>query len=89
MLATVYEVQMDRAKRESWTNTDELLAMLIEVVDRGDRWFFQANSEKGTELPEPIVITRPGKNGSDPEEPRQATAAEMKAFFGGAVQYTP
>jgi hypothetical protein len=79
-----------------WSTTDELLATLIEVVDRGDRWFFMAHTEKDTTPPDPIVIPRPGQasNGeavdSDPEDSnRPATAAEMKAFFGGAVEYVP
>lgn len=85
-----------------WSTTDELLARLIEEVDRGNRWFFQANTEKDTPPPDPIEIRRPGEHRPDDrpddrgeaesgDEPtrRPATAAEMKAFFGGAVQYDP
>ena len=89
MLATVAEAQTERVQREQWDTTAELLAVLIEVLDRNGIWFFQANAEKGSAAPEPIAIHRPGKNGTEPEPPRPATAAEMKAFFGGAVQYTP
>ena len=84
-----------------WSTTDELLARLIEEVDRGNRWFFQANTEPDTPWPAPVEIRRPGERRPDDQgavvehkpsdEPtrRPATAAEMKAFFGGAVQYDP
>lgn len=77
--------------RAQWGTTAELLAGLIEIVDVGNRMFFAANM-KGT-VPDPVVIPRPkAPTNSDPEpdEPRMATASEMKAFFSGAtVEYTP
>lgn len=75
-----------------WDTTAELLAGLIEVVDFGNRMFHAANM-KGSP-PEPVVINRPGTNGTrerrELDEPkRMASAAEMKKWFGGAVEYTP
>lgn len=84
MLATV-----DAAQSERWDTIAELLATLIEVVDFGNRMYFQANTAEGTECPDPIVIPRPGTDTASPPEPRQATASEMREFFGGAVTYTP
>lgn len=80
MLATVAQ-----AARERWTTTDELLAGLIEVVDFGNRMFHAAYSED--DVPDPVQINRPTDRAE--AESRPATAAEMKAFFGGSVEYTP
>ena len=82
MLATVAEAQSQR-----WDTMTELLAALVELVDIGNRMFYRANF-KGR-VPDPVEINRPGSNGAEPEEHRPATAAEMRAFFGGAVEYTP
>lgn len=78
MLATMFEAQ-----RERWDTETELLAALVEAVDFGNRMFHAAWIEG--DVPEPVEIHRPGDNA---DEDRLATPAEMKAFFGGAVQYT-
>ena len=84
MLATVVEAY----NSSRWDNTAELLATLIEVVDQGNRWFYQAHIREGGEVPDPVQVVRPGPQGED-DEPRPATAAEMREFFGGAVTYVP
>lgn len=82
----------------SWSATEDLLANLIEVTDHGNRLFFQAYSEPGARQPEPLRVRRPGPGElaamaqvapAEPEAPRMATPAEIKAFFGGDVRYTP
>jgi hypothetical protein len=77
------------AQRERWGVTDELLAKLVEAVDLSNRMFLMAHTTEGTEVPEPVVIPRPGTDTVSSPEPRKATAAEMREFFGGSVNYTP
>lgn len=76
----------------TWDTHAELMAALIEVTDYGNRLFYMANSKKGAAAPKPIEIRRP-KSPDAIEAPkperRMATTDEMKAFFGGAVTYTP
>ncbi len=84
MLATVVEAQ-----RERWDTTTELLAGIIQAVDFGNRILWAANSKDPP--PDPVVIHRPGDpaQAPEPEAPPPATVAEMKAFFGGGIHYTP
>lgn len=89
MLATVAEAQKDRVEREQWDTTAQLLALVAELIDLGNRNFVAVHSKKGSQIPDPIQIDRPGPNGASSNGKRKATAAEMKAFFGGAVTYTP
>jgi hypothetical protein len=67
-----------------WTNTDELLAALVEVVDYGNRLYLQVHAKKGSRPPKPIQIRRPGQpEAADPpkKKRRQATGEEMRRFF--------
>lgn len=62
----------------AWGTTEELLAVLVEVVDLGNRQYvaFEAGRNK---VPKPIDIRRPWKV----EEPKRfASHAEIEAFFG-------
>lgn len=67
----------------SWGTTDELLAMLAELVDMGNRLFIQANSKKGSRQPKPLEITRPWQSEEPPQQQthRHATADEIRTFF--------
>lgn len=44
-----------------WKNEHELLAVIAELLDRHDRHFIRANTEKGQKQPNPIEIARPWK----------------------------
>lgn len=44
----------------AWTSTEELLALQAELLDAIGRVLMAANSPKGTKLPKPIDIQRPG-----------------------------
>ena len=68
-----------------WTSTEELIALVCELLDTGNRAFVAAHSKRGTPQPKPLQIIRPTRRRPDPSKPRQATKAEMAAFFGGAV----
>ena len=50
---------VEDAVSERWSNTDELLATLIELIDAWRLMWMQANTKKGARLPEPVRITRP------------------------------
>lgn len=84
----------------NWSQTDELLAELLEVVDHGNRLLHAIHTEQGDPQPEPLRIRRPGAGELEQmaaargaevaaEAPRMATSAEMAAFFGGSAHYAP
>lgn len=68
----------------AWGNTEELLAVLAEQVDAGNRLFFAAHAKKGTRPPKPLEIRRPGQV---QQRRRQSSPAEVARFFG--MRYTP
>ncbi len=45
-----------------WGNAEELLALLAELVDLGNRTFLSANARPGVRVPEPVQIPRPGES---------------------------
>lgn len=65
----------------AWGNTEELLAVLAELIDHGNRLLFSVNRGKGTRIPEPIKIRRPGSIVEDIKR-APASHAEVIAFFG-------
>lgn len=64
---------------KGWTQTDELIASLIQVVDEGNRLFLAANVKQGTRLPEPIQIRRPWE---EEPQPKMTSVEDMKTFLG-------
>ncbi len=68
----------------NWTQTHELLAMLIEVTDQVHLRHLGALGTK--RLPKAISITRPNVK---PKPKRKATAEDIKKMFGGSVRYVP
>jgi hypothetical protein len=80
-----------------WSAVEELLALIAEQVDLGNRMFFQVNTDKTAKQPVPLRVRRP-RDGelarmsaeSEPtvrvvENPKMATSEEIAAFFGGGV----
>lgn len=53
------EAAVWRALEQSWSTGEELQALTIELLDSIRRLYIQANTKKGTKLPEPIEIRRP------------------------------
>ena len=45
----------------AWTHQDELLAIIAEILDHGNRLFLMANTKKGAKMPPPLEIARPGR----------------------------
>lgn len=74
--------------RPGWGATEELLAVLAELVDLGNRTFFRVNSKRGAQQPRPIEIPRPPDPNEEPKKRRPATSEDLKALFGGAAVYT-
>lgn len=68
-----------------WGTAEELLAVIAEVIDAGNRTFLLAHSKRGTPQPRPIQITRPAH--LRPER-RPATSDELREMFGTAARYT-
>lgn len=77
---------MDPAAQYGWDYGEELLAAIVELLDTGNRLFFQAHTKKGTRPPKPIEIRRPWD--PVPDKPKMATSEEIARFFGGVVKYT-
>lgn len=65
-----------------WGYKEELLAAIAELVDVGNRYFFNAHKRKGVRSPEPVRIKRPGLS----RRPRRrATRDDIKRIFTGGT----
>lgn len=78
-----------------WGNVEELLKVIAEQVDAGNRLFVRANSKRSAQQPKPLEITRPEprrpkghKAAVEAPKKRPATSEELVAFFGGAARFT-
>lgn len=75
----------------------ELIAQAVDLLTIQVVNFLRANTKRGTRIPDPTPVPRPGAPGqpsrSDASTPaparRMATKDELAAFFGGRVRYTP
>lgn len=70
--------------RPGWTNTEELLAVIAETVDRGNRNFATVFSKRGSGSPKPLKIPRPYER----KTRRPATSEDLVEMFGGIARYT-
>lgn len=68
MLASLGEAHTD----QRWGDSEELLALIAELLHTLIRVTVKANSKPGTRVPEPLHIRRPG----EPEKPAM-TMGEM------------
>ena len=69
---------------EEWGNLEELMALLVEKVDLGNRIAYSSTS--GEEPPwRPLSIPRPHEP-IDPGPRKMSSGAELVRFFGGAVK---
>lgn len=67
-------------ERAEWRTQEELLAGLIETVDQGNRYFFQANF-KGSP-PKPVEIKRPYPREEVKSSPRELTTEDLAKMLG-------
>lgn len=67
---------------------EELLAVLVELVDEGNRLFGAAHSKEGRPHRKPVEVLRPADIIERAKPRRQSTPEELARFFGGAVRYT-
>lgn len=67
-----------------WGFAEELLAVLTEVVDYGNRLFFAANAQPHTQMPAGIVIRRPGVAEEPPPPAPKPSHEEVIDFFARA-----
>lgn len=74
--------------RPGWGATEELLALVAEVIDHGNRLFFKAHSKRGAQQPKPLKITRPADPLEEPKKRRPATSEDLREMFGGVARYT-
>jgi hypothetical protein len=72
----------------NWTNTDELLASLIEVTDMGNRLYLAVHKKPHTPDPKPVEVPRPGQAARrrEPEPRKTSTPAEVKRFMGSRIK---
>lgn len=69
-----------------WRNSEELLALIAELLDLNNRLFVQANSKPGSPRPKPLEIPRPYR-ATEPDRPQpKATADEITRFFKGHIK---
>lgn len=71
-----------------WGITEELLAVLIELIDHSNRMYLSVNSKKGTPLPPAVRIPRPGEQAKQSRR-RPSTPDELKRAFGAAIRVVP
>lgn len=64
-----------------WSQDTELLATLIELLDRHDRHFQRANSKKGARTTKPVVVQRPSDIAKRGQR-RPATGDELRGMIG-------
>ena len=70
---------LTRAANGEWTQEDELLATIVDIIGVSNHMFLQANSKKGTLLPEPIHYPRPDEIDEDTRV--QSSPDDVRAFF--------
>ena len=73
------ESALTRAATDEWTQEDELLATVVDIIGVSNHMFLQANSTKGTRLPEPVHYPRPWEVTADAHV--QSSKDEVRAFF--------
>ena len=71
------EAALWRSAGRDWTTENELQALTIEMLDAFRRMYLQANSKKGTQLPPPITIPRPGDKAKERARRSGTTLKEM------------
>jgi hypothetical protein len=71
-----------------WKHTEELLAVIAELIHENTRAFVVVNSKKGGRPPEPLKITRPYQQ-SIKKARRKATSEDLVKMFGGRVRHVP
>lgn len=74
-----------------WTATDHLLALVADQLAIGNHFFLLAHVKKGTSVPKPKMVPRPGDVTTETKR-RPATAEELAAALGrtkGLVRYHP
>jgi len=76
-----------------WSSELELAAQIADSLEVLNVNFVRVNSPRGTHIPDPRRVPRPGDieltDAGEPAPKRMSTPAEIRAFFGGAVRYTP
>lgn len=67
-----------------WSQTDELLATIVEEIDQGNRMFHSAHRDEKSKTWDPIRVPRPKPLiVREPEPRRMSTIDELKAFVWG------
>jgi hypothetical protein len=65
--------------RWMWTESEELLALVAELVSEGNRLYIMAHAKRGARTPEPLHIPRPGERS---ERRKPSSPSEVRGFFG-------
>lgn len=65
-----------------WTRTHDFLALIAELVDGNTRLHFSVNTKKGTPLPEPLQIPRPGTTPKQRSSSPQALSSLLVGELG-------
>lgn len=68
-----------------WSTTDELLAVLVEMIDHSNRMYFAAHAKKGQGVWKPVQIARPA---TKKIEPVSTPVSKIREVFGGNIHYS-
>ena len=71
---------LQRAAGNDWTQEDELLASIVDVLNVSNHLFLKANTKAGTTIPEPGYYPRPWEN-PDGTSRTLSSPDEARAFF--------
>ena len=72
---------LSRAAGGDWTQEDELLATIVDLVGMSNHMFLQANSKKGTTLPNFVSFPRPWEAKAKVGKSTQSSTDDVRAFF--------
>jgi hypothetical protein len=70
---------VEAIQAQTWQQSEELLALIAELIDTNNRLLFMVNSKKGTPPPKALKIERPHQK---PKKRRAATNEELIEMFG-------
>ena len=71
------------AHDDGWTQQDELLATIVDMLGMNNQLILAVNSKKGAKLPEPVRFPRPWEKEEKTGLAReQSSTDEVRAFFG-------
>jgi len=70
---------LTRSVNDNWTQEDELLATVVDIIGVGNHMFLQANTKEGTNIGNPVHYPRPWEDSTGTRA--QSDPDDVRAFF--------